>query len=307
MNDLETVTITSLEVAEMTGKIHKNLIRSIETYMKHFSQLNFEPTQYFKLSTYLDEQEKERKCYNITKKGCEFIAHKMTGIKGTEFTVKYIERFHEMEQTISQQKVVEQKQEKRELPQWTPEEIVDWKLNDLHKRLQKIERQEEEKPKIGRLQRLVSRKKTWYDRNKSRIWCITRSRDMELKELYHIILEECGRYYDVDGAVDEYRRENGRTMVYPMDLAENYLHQGTKIVAVGRIQTGSYTNKDGHKVYTTEVIVEEQEFAESKAAAAQNGNGGQSAPSVQSGAANNSNDDGFMNIPNGIEEELPFN
>lgn len=90
------------------------------------------------------------------------------------------------------------------------------------------------------------------------------------------------------------------------EFAENYLHQGTKIVVVGRIQTGSYTNKDGHKVYTTEVIVEEQEFAESKAAA-QNGNGGQSAPPVQSGAANNSNDDGFMNIPNGIEEELPFN
>lgn len=91
------------------------------------------------------------------------------------------------------------------------------------------------------------------------------------------------------------------------EFAENYLHQGTKIVAVGRIQTGSYTNKDGHKVYTTEVVIEEQEFAESKAAAAQNGNGGQSAPPVQSGAADNSNDDGFMNIPNGIEEELPFN
>lgn len=222
MNDLGTASITSMEVAEMTGKIHKNLIRSIETYMKHFSQLNFEPTQYFKLSTYLDEQEKERKCYNITKKGCEFIAHKMTGIKGTEFTVKYIERFHEMEQAISQQEVVEQKQEKKSLSQWTPEEIVDWKLNDLHRRLQKIERQEEEKPKIGRLQRLVSKKKTWYDRNKSRIWCITRNRDMELKELYHIILEECGRYYDVDGAIDEYRRENGRTMVYPMDIVEEY-------------------------------------------------------------------------------------
>ena len=215
-------TLTSLEVAEMTGKTHYNLLRSIASYEKHFSQLNFELAKYFKLSTYLDEQEKERKCYNITKKGCEFIAHKMTGIKGTEFTVKYIERFHEMEQVISQQKVVEQKQGKRELPQWTPEEIVDWKLNDLHKRLQKIERQEEEKPKIGRLQHLVPKKKTWYDRNKSRIWRITRSRDMELKELYHIILEECGRYYDVDGTVDEYRRENEKTMVYPMDIVEEY-------------------------------------------------------------------------------------
>lgn len=91
------------------------------------------------------------------------------------------------------------------------------------------------------------------------------------------------------------------------EFAENYLHQGTKIVATGRIQTGSYTNKEGNRVYTTDVVVEEQEFAESKATAAQNGNGGQSAPPVQSGAADNSNDDGFMNIPNGIEEELPFN
>ena len=91
------------------------------------------------------------------------------------------------------------------------------------------------------------------------------------------------------------------------EFAENYLHQGTKIAVTGRIQTGSYTNKEGNRVYTTDVVVEEQEFAESKAAAVQNGNGGQSAPPVQSGAADNSNDDGFMNIPNGIEEELPFN
>ena len=91
------------------------------------------------------------------------------------------------------------------------------------------------------------------------------------------------------------------------EFAEKYLHQGIKIVVTGRIQTGSYTNKDGQRIYTTDVVVEEQEFAESKAAAAQNGNGGQSALPVQSGAANNSNDDGFMNIPNGIEEELPFN
>ena len=91
------------------------------------------------------------------------------------------------------------------------------------------------------------------------------------------------------------------------EFAEKYLHQGIKIVVEGRIQTGSYTNKDGQKIFTTDVLVESQEFAESKAAAAQNGNGGQSAPPVQSGAADNSNDDGFMNIPNGIEEELPFN
>jgi len=86
------------------------------------------------------------------------------------------------------------------------------------------------------------------------------------------------------------------------EFAEKYLHKGTKIVAEGRIQTGSYTNKDGVKVYTTDVVVESQEFAESKNA--QSGNGGS-----EGGYANSqqpqADADGFMNIPDGIEE-LPF-
>lgn len=90
------------------------------------------------------------------------------------------------------------------------------------------------------------------------------------------------------------------------EFAENYLHQGTKIVVEGRIQTGSYTNKDGQRVYTTEVIVENQEFAESKAASQQNGDGGyqQAAPSRPE--PTQAAGDGFMNIPDAIEEELPF-
>ena len=88
------------------------------------------------------------------------------------------------------------------------------------------------------------------------------------------------------------------------EFAEKYLHQGTKIVVEGRIQTGSYTNKDGQKIFTTEVWVESQEFAESKAASAQNGNQNTSAPTRPNVAQNDS--DGFMNIPDAIEEELPF-
>lgn len=88
------------------------------------------------------------------------------------------------------------------------------------------------------------------------------------------------------------------------EFAEKYLHQGTKIIAEGRIQTGSYTNKDGQRVYTTDVVVENQEFAESKAASAQNGNQNASAPTRPNVAQNDS--DGFMNILDAIEEELPF-
>ena len=82
------------------------------------------------------------------------------------------------------------------------------------------------------------------------------------------------------------------------EFAEKYLKKGTKVAVVGRIQTGSYTNKDGQKVYTTDVVVEEQEFAESKNSGSSDNN--QSAPV-------NKNTD-FMNIPDGIDDtELPFN
>ena len=88
------------------------------------------------------------------------------------------------------------------------------------------------------------------------------------------------------------------------EFAEKYFRKGTKIVVTGRIQTGSYTNKDGQKVYTTDVVVEEQEFAESK-----NASSGDNAGFAPAGNPSPSNaaGDGFMNIPDGIDEELPFN
>ena len=90
------------------------------------------------------------------------------------------------------------------------------------------------------------------------------------------------------------------------EFAEKYLKQGTKIVISGRIQTGSYTNRDGVKVYTTDVVVEEHDFAESKAASSQAVNYG-SAPAAPAPAASSQGmPDGFMTIPEGIEEELPF-
>lgn len=83
------------------------------------------------------------------------------------------------------------------------------------------------------------------------------------------------------------------------EFIEKYARRGTKLAVTGRIQTGSYTNREGTKVYTTDVVVEEAEFAESKAAADRNTQQ-TPPPSPDTGA------DGFMNIPDGIEEELPF-
>ena len=90
------------------------------------------------------------------------------------------------------------------------------------------------------------------------------------------------------------------------EFAEKYLRQGTKVVVTGRIQTGSYTNREGQKVYTTEIVVDDQEFAESKTASQNNsqtsaGSRQQPPPSMPT------DKDGFMQIPDGIDEELPFN
>ena len=86
------------------------------------------------------------------------------------------------------------------------------------------------------------------------------------------------------------------------EFAEKYLKKGTKIVAAGRIQTGSYTNRDGQKVYTTDVIVEEQEFAESKKAQQENEDQRQ-----ENGDRQQETEDGFMRIPDSLEDDtLPF-
>lgn len=89
------------------------------------------------------------------------------------------------------------------------------------------------------------------------------------------------------------------------EFIERYLHQGTRIVGCGRIQTGSYTNKEGNKVYTTDVVMDEVEFAESKNASADNSGGNYQQPSAPQ--PSQAVGDGFMNIPDGIDEELPFN
>ncbi len=103
------------------------------------------------------------------------------------------------------------------------------------------------------------------------------------------------------------------------EFVEKYLHKGTKMLVTGRIQNDNYTNKDGQMVYSVRVMVDELEFAESKNASGGgqggydggfnnggfNNNGGYSAPTGNTGRSNPLSD-GFMNIPDGIDEELPF-
>ena len=109
MNNIITTsseTITSMEVAQMIEKDHAKLLRDIHRYINQIEKINETKTgqskigftDFFIESTYITSQNKIQPCYNITHKGCEFIANKLIGIKGTEFTARYVTRFHELEE-----------------------------------------------------------------------------------------------------------------------------------------------------------------------------------------------------------------
>ena len=93
--------LTSMEVSQMVGKDHSKLLRDIRKYSEQLGEAKIGLSDFFTESTYITEQNKTMPCYLVTKKGCEFIAHKLTGQKGTVFTARYINRFHEMETELS--------------------------------------------------------------------------------------------------------------------------------------------------------------------------------------------------------------
>lgn len=93
--------LTSMEVSQMVGKDHSKLLRDIRKYSEQLGEAKIGLSDFFTESTYITEQNKTMPCFLVTKKGCEFIAHKLTGQKGTEFTARYINRFHEMEHELN--------------------------------------------------------------------------------------------------------------------------------------------------------------------------------------------------------------
>ena len=102
MNNLQALTLDSREVAKMLPKAHAHLLRDIDKWNEYFTESNFGFSEFWQESSYKDTTGRTLKCYLITKKGCEFIAHKMTGRKGALFTATYINRFHEMEQALKE-------------------------------------------------------------------------------------------------------------------------------------------------------------------------------------------------------------
>ena len=192
-------TIPSMEVAEMVEKEHARLLKDIRRYTEQLGEVKIDFTDFWKDSTYRDSQNKERSCYLVTKKGCEFIAHKMTGAKGTAFTARYINRFHDMENALKSQNT----QRYAELPGMSQSSV----------------------PKIS----------SWYTKNKERIARICENNGWNNKVLYHKILEHVGQTYNIGAAKKIYRKENGFYPPYAMDIvgyfpelaemADNFLNE----------------------------------------------------------------------------------
>lgn len=182
-------TLTSMEVAEMVGKRHCDLMRDINRYCKQINEANnglvserkIALADFFRESTYKDEQGKERPCYDITKKGCEFIAHKLTGVKGTAFTAQYINRFHDMEQYITEQK--------------------------------------QPQPHVGSYPSLVNK---WMHEQEPNFKTICKAYGISRRELYHKILLDIGDDYNVDNYRVYYKRDTGHGAEYIMDVVAFY-------------------------------------------------------------------------------------
>ena len=200
MNQIEQ-TITSVEVAEMVEKTHANLLKDIRRYCKQLGEVNIDFSDFFKESTYCTEQKKELPCYDVTKKGCEFIAHKLTGVKGTAFTARYINRFHDMEETI--------KQSQAALP----------KNDDLFADCY-----------ISK-QQLDASRGAWFRNNNWKLKIIMEQFGWTRKFLYHKILVELSDIYDLELEEKFYVQRFGYRPEYKLDLLD-----GSKSLA--RLATG---------------------------------------------------------------------
>lgn len=192
-----TQTLSSMEVAEMVEKEHSKLLRDIRRYTKQLGESNFGqssddegakilPSDFWIEDSYLNSQNKLQPCYKITKLGCEFIAHKTTGAKGTAFTAKYIVRFHQMEEALKQANIVQC------LPLQSNTPVP---LN----------------PRRG-----------FYWEWKREIDAICKALDWSYKGLYHHILSYIGKTYDIDAAREIYKKEQGHYPEHAMDIIDYF-------------------------------------------------------------------------------------
>lgn len=232
MNNIITTTnletITSMEVAQMIEKDHAKLLRDIHRYINQIEKINETKiwqskigfTDFFIESTYITSQNKIQPCYNITHKGCEFIANKLTGIKGTEFTARYVNRFHELEEGNTINSLIS-----------TMKTISDTMLeiqkstNERNERLDKLENSLQDSQSVK--PNLPKKKWSyWTSKMYPKYQLLTDYFHISNTELYkNLYMELQNTYPDIDlnQEIDDYCYENKLESAYTLDVIEHNL------------------------------------------------------------------------------------
>ena len=177
--------LSSIDVAEMIEKEHDKLLRDIRRYSNQMSVAKIGESDFWIESSYQNERGKTYPCYLVTKMGCEFIAHKMTGSKGTEFTAKYISRFHEMEEQLRKQSL----------------------MPAVHS-----------EPHYLTTTTKCPAANLFYVTYHDEIERICKEKSMTKKQLFHKIMAELSKSYDLVGATRIYRKETKRKPTYSSDI-----------------------------------------------------------------------------------------
>lgn len=242
-NKIETVeTVTSMEVAKMVGKEHRKLLRDIRRYTAQLTESKIGLSDFFTESKYKDSTGRELPCYLVTKKGCEFIAHKMTGQKGTEFTAKYINKFHELEEGNTTNALLNAINALNSIS----DSITNMK-NDFDTRLSKLEEQSQPQQTIE-----ITYKKPynpWFVKMQPKYKLLEEYFSITRGKLYHNILLELENLYDIDTQQiqADYCYENNLSSCYPLEPYEyvpKYIDMIEQIVNSNLIKYGIASKDD---------------------------------------------------------------
>ena len=210
-------TVTSIEVASMIGKEHSQLLKDIRRYINQLGKVNFNFSDFFQESTYISEQNKQLPCFNVTRKGCDFIANKLTSQKGTEFTARYVNRFHELEENnVTNSLII--------ALNTISESMIEMKI-DINSRLSELEERFNKK-KLP--EKKYSRWKTnTFKKVNTLLSYINENSDENLKlsELIHLVIGKTEDTYNIElnDYVNAYKSEfDLETNPYVIDVINHY-------------------------------------------------------------------------------------
>ncbi len=214
-------TLTSIEVAEMVGKEHDKLKRDIGRYKEQLNTAKIGDIEFWTESSYKDSRGREQKYYLVTRKGCEFIAHKLTGQKGTEFTARYINRFHEMENQLvagEYEKGIQQLMERLE----KLEQMVSTKFNQIESHAENAKDPEYIKfPTIEEDTDGLVRRRRELNRLVNKLVRVSGwDKNFALHRLYKTLEEVLGIY--LDDYMDIYKEETCRNYASTIEVVTAY-------------------------------------------------------------------------------------